>query len=378
MVSRLVGWVGGSFLTGALALASSGAAAPQNRAPVAPPAPQQGVCAPSDFNVVFDNFNDALDNLELRELDAADLALDESAMALEAQAVAIETAQDAQEAQEEGPSVRVFSSSTAPGWLGIRMEEISSAKAKELNLPAERGVLVTSVAEDSPAAKGGLKAGDVITDFDGQRVEGTLTLQRLVREVPAGRKIALSIWRDGRAQSLTVEISSRRSLHTHGDDVFYLHRPDFDFQIPSVSIPPIPPLPPIEIGPFNSFRMFGAPALGIDAEDLSGQLGNYFGAPDGQGILVREVMPGLPAEKAGLKAGDVIVRIDGKRVKDAGELRAALREKLSKASESAEAGKAAVAPTVELSILRSGKESTVRVELEIPKQRVRSSRRVAV
>jgi len=370
MFTRIAGWVGGSLVIAALALTSSGAAAPQNRAPAAPPQPPQCACAPSDCTVVIDNIADAMDAIDLRQLDAAKLASDEMALAFDA-------AQEAKELQEmqDGPSVRVFSPSSAPGWLGIRMEEVTSAKAKELNLPAERGVLVTYVVEDSPAAKAGLKVGDVITDFDGQRVEGTLTLERLVHEVPAGRTVSLTIWRDGKAQSLRVEIGSRRSARSADHDYFYVAPSIPDMQIP---IPPIPPIPPIEIGPFNTFRMFGAPALGIDAEDLSGQLGNYFGAPDGQGILVREVMPGTPAERAGLKAGDVIVRIDGKRVKDASELRSTLRDKISKAAEGAEPGKAA-APAADLTILRSGKESTIHVELELPKQRVRTNpHRVAV
>jgi len=145
-----------------------------------------------------------------------------------------------------------------------------------------------------------------------------------------------------------------------------------------IAIPPIPPIPPVEVGPFGSFPLFGAPALGIDAEDLSGQLGSYFGAPDGQGVLVREVMPGLPAEKAGLKAGDVIIRLDGRRIKDASELRASLREILSKAAEGSDPDKP-VAPSVELTILRSGRESVVRAELESPRMRMRApARRVAV
>jgi len=305
---------------------------------------------------------DDLDGLSL-DLDAVDLASDEVA------AIAGQDAQDSPEAH----SFQVFSSSSA--WLGIRMEEITSAKAKELNLSAERGVLVTSVAEDSPAAKAGLKVGDVITDFDGQRVEGTLTLQRLVRETPVGRTVSIAVWREGQPKSLSVQLASRRSARSRGRDSFYVSPRIPDVQ---VAIPPIPPIPPIEIGPFGSFPLFGAPALGIDAEDLSGQLGSYFGAPDGQGVLVREVMPGLPAEKAGLKAGDVIVRLDGKRIKDASELRAALREKLSKASEGSDSEKPA-APSVDLTILRSGKESVVRVELESPRMRMRApARRVAV
>src|SRR5208282_4923008 len=276
-------------------------------------------------------------------------------------------------------NVEIYESDAGPGWLGIRMEEVSSERAKELKLPAERGALVTYVAEDSPAAKAGLKVNDVITEFDGQRVEGTMALVRLVHEVPAGRSVSLTIWRDGHTQSLTVEIASRRDGHPGERDHDYFYsitpRPDMNIEIPP--IPPIPPIPAIEFGPFDGFRTFGGPVLGIDAEDLSGQLGSYFGAPDGQGILVRELMPGTPAEKAGLKAGDVILRVDGKRVKNSEELRSALREKSAKAGEEADSDKTPV-PAVDLTILRAGKETTVRVELQSPARRMRPVRRVAV
>lgn len=354
MVGRIGQWVGGSLLVGTLAVASSGSAMPQNRAPVAPPAPPECVCAPATAATVFSELDDELSGLDF---DVADLESGEIA-----EAIAGQEAQDFHDRH----SFQVFSSSSP--WLGIHTEEVTSAKAKELNLPAERGVLVASVTEDSPAAKAGLKAGDVITEFDGQRVEGALTLQRLVRETPVGRKVSFSIWRDGRAQSLTVEIGSRRAFRSHDGNAFFMGNPDMNIQIPS--IPAIAPLPNIAIGSLPGLRLFGAPALGIDAEDLSGQLGNYFGAPDGEGVLVREVMPGLPAEKAGLKAGDVIIRVDGKRVKDASELRAALRDKLSKAAEGADPEKSP-APAVDLTIIRSGKESVVRVEMESPRLRVR-------
>jgi len=65
----------------------------------------------------------------------------------------------------------------------------------------------------------------------------------------------------------------------------------------------------------------GQPRLGIDAEEISGQLGAFFGAPDGEGILVRDVNSGSPAEKAGVKAGDVITSLNGERIRTVGELR---------------------------------------------------------
>jgi S1-C subfamily serine protease len=97
---------------------------------------------------------------------------------------------------------------TPMGYLGLITQEIDAAKAKELRLRAVRGVFVTEIVADSPAAKAGIKKGDVVTEYDGQIVEGMLQLGRLVRETPPGRTAKLSVWRDGRSQTLSVQLSA--------------------------------------------------------------------------------------------------------------------------------------------------------------------------
>ena len=89
-------------------------------------------------------------------------------------------------------------------WLGIETQEVTAEKAKELKLSAERGVVIGKVLEDSPAAKSGLKDGDVISAINGQPVEGTVQFRRMVRETPAGRTLQLTVWRDGRTQSMAA------------------------------------------------------------------------------------------------------------------------------------------------------------------------------
>ena len=96
------------------------------------------------------------------------------------------------------------------------------------------------------------------------------------------------------------------------------------------------------------------PILGINAEDVSGQLGAYFGAPGNSGVLVREVRSGTPADKAGLKAGDVIIKVDGNPVKSLSELRDQLRDKDDQKA-------------VSLGVLRKGSELNIPVEIERPK-----------
>ena len=107
---------------------------------------------------------------------------------------------------------------------------------------------------------------------------------------------------------------------------------------------------------------------------MSGQLGSYFGAPEGEGVLVREVVSGSPAEKGGLKAGDVIIKVDGKRVRSTSELRSQLREK--RESKDAETGRVN-AKTVALSVIRKGAETTVNVEIEQPKPIERRARTIS-
>jgi serine protease Do len=258
---------------------------------------------------------------------------------------AAELADLAQEKSVEvqGPGVFVTSDEDGGGWLGVEIGEVTAEKAKDLKLTAERGVVVMDVEPDGPAAKAGLKENDVITQYDGQVVEGTVQFRRLVRETPTGRSVALVISRNGATQNISVELGERSAFFEKRlkgkmrdfDNAFSFSIPNQDF---TLAIPPV------------DARM---PSLGINAEDLSGQLGTYFGAPDGTGILVREVRSGTAAAKAGLQAGDVIVKVDGKPVRTLADLRVVLRDKSDQ-------------KTVALGIIRKSTELSVTVGIERP------------
>jgi serine protease Do len=114
----------------------------------------------------------------------------------------------------------------------------------------------------------------------------------------------------------------------------------------------------------SRLMMGGQPRLGIDAEDLNGQLGSFFGAPDGEGILVRDVNSGSAAEKGGLKAGDVITSVNGERVRTVGDL----REKLAAKREAKDKDKD---QTVKLGVLRNKSEISLTVELPAPASRTK-------
>ncbi len=224
------------------------------------------------------------------------------------------------------------------GWLGIAVAEVTAEKVKELKLPAERGVLLSEVEANGPAAKAGLKTNDVITQVNGQPVEGTMQFRRMIREIPPGRTVQLTVWREGRAQSVSVQLGNLRERFEGRGRAFGPKGFEFRFDMPEIS-----------------GRLVGrGPMLGIEAEDLSGQLGAYFGVPEGEGVLVREVRPDTPAEKAGVKAGDVITKLDGERVRTVSELRQKMREKREK-------------KTVSLNVIRKGAEMSLNLEVEQPK-----------
>jgi serine protease Do len=234
-------------------------------------------------------------------------------------------------------------------WLGVESQEISSEKAKELKLPAERGVLLERIVPDSPAAKAGLKDNDVITEVNGQRVEGAAQFRRMIREIPAGRSVQFTVWRDGHAQALSVTLGKSED---HGNMWFKTAPRAFSFQLPKIEIPEVAPMPEMDWGGYGVLA--GArPRLGIDAEDLSGQFGAFFGAPDGEGVLVREVNSGSPAEKAGVKSGDVITSLNGERIRSLGDLRERLAGKREE-------------KTVKLGVLRNKSEVSITVELPPP------------
>jgi C-terminal processing protease CtpA/Prc len=237
-------------------------------------------------------------------------------------------------------------------WLGVESQEITSEKAKELKLPAERGVLLERIVPDSPAAKAGLKDNDVITEINGQRVEGAAQFRRMIHEIPAGRSVQFTVWRDGKAQSVGVTLGKSED---HGNMWFKTAPRAFSFQLPNIEMPEVAPMPDMDMGAYGLLAG-SRPRLGIDAEDLSGQFGAYFGAPDGEGVLVREVNSGSPAEKAGVKSGDVITSLNGERIRSLGDLREKLAGKRDE-------------KTVKLGVLRNKSEVSVTVEMPPPPSR---------
>jgi serine protease Do len=289
---------------------------------------------------------------QLQQLEAARIAEASPAM-LSAQEISDKVIQLEDDPNEAQGDVQVFLGGDG-SWLGVETSEVTQQKAKDLKLPAERGAVIGKVLPDSPAAKAGLKQNDVITEINGQRVEGTAQFRRMIREIPAGREVQLTVWRDARSQTITATLGKSEARRGSG----MMNGPStFFFRVPN-----IPEMPEVAgLGDWNNFAVMpGRSRLGISAEDLQGDFGSYFGAPDGEGVLVREVFPDSPAAKAGLKAGDVITSVGGERIRTASEL----REKLGSGKD---------AKSLSLGVLRNKSSLTLSVELPAPAQkRIRS------
>ena len=231
------------------------------------------------------------------------------------------------------------------GWLGVGVSEVSADKVKSLKLPEERGALLGKIVPDSPAAKAGLKENDVVLEINGQRIEGTEQFRRMIHEIPVGRTANLTVWRDGRSQNIKVTVGK----HEMGNVKMFADGPkSFAFKMPT--LPEMPDMSGLEH--LRSFAMVspGHALLGIDAENLRGDFGNFFGAPDGEGVLVRGVFANSAAAKAGVKVGDVITSLNGERIRNASEL----REKLMTGHKQ---------KSIKLGVLRNKSELSLSVEL---------------
>jgi serine protease Do len=197
------------------------------------------------------------------------------------------------------------------GRIGVSIRDVAEEDVKRGKLSGT-GVVIEDVSRDSPAEKAGLRSGDVVTEFDGERVRSARQFTRLVQETPAGRPVPLTVVRDGQKTTLTVE-------PTAGDG-FTVYRDLDRLRIRPAPVPPTPPARPFSrvIPDVEEFFRTGR-SLGITVSDLSSQLAEYFGAKDG--VLVTSVITDSAAAKAGLRAGDVITSINGTAVDDAANLR---------------------------------------------------------
>lgn len=220
--------------------------------------------------------------------------------------------------------------------IGVTVDEVAE------------GVRIEEVDQDGPAAKAGVRSGDLVVEVDGERVRSARQFSRLIQESPAGRSVRLGITRDGKRQQLEVTPESRGFGF------------DFDSDLMGREIargwreiePRLREFPfdaPFDFN-FDALPRMTSPRarLGVQLNSITAELAEYFGAKDG-GVLVARVTSDSPAAKAGLRAGDVITSVDGDRVRSTSDLVDELRDKEGE---------------ITLGIVRDKKESTVKVTIE--------------
>jgi serine protease Do len=213
--------------------------------------------------------------------------------------------------------------------IGVSVRDIEEDDLKTGKMSVPGGVVIEEVTEDGPAEKAGFRKGDIVVEFDGERVRGVRQFTRLVQETPAGRKTPASVVRDGQRMNVTVEPRETSGFNVFGElgnagvfRDFGRNFDDFAFAVPpahpsppSVPVPPAPPALP----DFQGFVRLSGNTLGITVGDLSSQLAEYFGTKDG--ALVTSVRDDSAAAKAGIKAGDVITSFNGAEVTGPADLR---------------------------------------------------------
>ena len=232
-------------------------------------------------------------------------------------------------------------------WLGVYTQTLTAELREGLNYSGT-GALVSRVVEDSPAAKAGVQKGDVIVGLNTTTIESSSDLTDAVGKLKVGQSVSVRIVRDGTRRSLNAKLAVRPAddlewtdaPEASGKHYHYDSDGDFDFN-------------------FNDMMpgMFsGRGRLGVRVQDLNTDLGSYFGITDGKGVLITDVLKDTPAEKAGLKAGDVITKVGDKKVEDSDDLVSALRDADSK---------------VTLTVMRQKASRTIQSELRDPMVRVR-------
>jgi len=220
-------------------------------------------------------------------------------------------------------------------YLGVDTRDVTTDRVAALKLKDESGVEVTMVDQDAPAGKAGLKEKDVILTFNGQKVEGVEQLRRMIREVPPGRQVALGISRDGQMLNVPVTLGDRRvAMKNHIKKRIIVNGPNgsgagFGSGMGDMPMADFPPMD-MDIPSINVFTT--TRRSGVMVENLTSQLADFFGVKNNAGVLVRSVEKGSAAESGGLKAGDVIVRLDKEPITDVGDWRRVTRGRTGTAS----------------------------------------------
>ena len=229
-------------------------------------------------------------------------------------------------------------------YLGVDIADVSGERLSALKLKEEKGVEVTMVDQDAPAGKAGIKEHDVILTMNGTSIDSGAQLRRMIHETPAGRVVTLGLSRDGQPMTVKVQLADK-----HKEFALAGPKPgNFHFDMPDIH------MPDIDIPSINMVVVTSSARSGLMVENITPQLGDFFGVKNGNGVLVRSVEKGSRAEKAGFRAGDVIVKVNDQAVHDT--------------SDFAHGVKSRSGNSVNVSIIREKKEQNLTLTLPAQKE----------
>lgn len=220
------------------------------------------------------------------------------------------------------------------GWLGVRIMDRD-----------EGGVIIAEIDRESPAELAGLKRGDVILDFEGKKVANKEMLGDEIKKRKPGESVTLKLERDGK------EIEIKAKLGEASEEEL---KRELEQKFPRLFLPRTvgPLLRPksLETRGFN-LGFEKRKYVGVTLEEINRELSEYFGLKEGKGLLVLKIKEGGPAEKAGLRVGDVIVEAEGKRLERMEEFTESIMNKNK-------------GDKIKLGFFRDRKKMSVEVEVE--------------
>ncbi len=179
------------------------------------------------------------------------------------------------------------------GWLGVVIQDLNEDLAHSFGIDRTQGVLVSEVSDGSPAAKAGLRQGDVLLTYNGSKLANVADLRNKVAMTTPGTRVSMELIRDGRKQKVEVTIGEQPS--------------DFSPRVRAG----------VSGGPLTD--------MGLTLQDLTPELADHFGYKVNQGVLVAGVAPDSPAERVGMQAGQLIEEVNRQRVRNLRELKMVLK-----------------------------------------------------